>query len=410
MKWRNWARTVTTTPRAWLAPASEAEVADIVRGGGRIRVVGAGHSWSAIAAPDDVGVSLDRLTGVDITGDVAVVRGGTRLDVLDAALAERGLALPIVGSIMRQSIAGAIATGTHGSSLQHGNLASLVTAMRVVDGRGEIDRGVRDPGAFVHLGALGVVTEVTLRVVPAFSLAGEVERVPIAALDVEPIARSAEYVKVWWLPHLRDAYVYRYTRTTEPVQRSLRAQRWIDDHVMHAVLFPIVSFVERVVPASAPVFNRVVGPTLAHGRRIGPSALVLTTPYPVRHRETEAAMPLARASEALARIVRAVDRDKLRVGFPLEVRFVRGDDGWLSPAQGGDTCQIGAYAGEPADAYFAAFWREMRGARPHWGKEIDHAAGELRPLYPRWAEFAALRDRLDPERRFDNAFTRRVLG
>jgi len=264
----------------------------------------------------------------------------------------------------------------------------------------------------VHLGVLGVVTEVTLRVVPAFTLAADVERVPVAtaARDLAAIARSAEFVKVWWLPHLPDAYVYRYTRTTAPQDRYLRAQRWFDDHVMHARVFPLVALVERLWPDTTPVFNRTVGPTLAHGRRVGASDLVLSTPFPVRHRETEAAMPLARGGEVLDRIVRAVDRDRLRVGFPLEIRFVRADDGWLSPAQGADTVQIGAYAGEPCDAYFAAFWREVGIARPHWGKEMDHDARALRPLYSKWDAFWALRDALDPDRRFDNAFTRKVGG
>ena len=362
-------------------------------------------------------MSLDRVAGlVRVDGDRAVVRAGTRLHALDAALAARGLTLPIVGSIAEQAVAGAIATGTHGSSLVHGNLASLVTGLRLVTGGGDIlelrDGDPRLCGARVHLGALGVVTEVTIRVVPAFRLMARCERVPIAdaARDVETIARSAEYVKVWWMPHLPDAYVYRYERTDAPAKRGLRARRWIDDHILHARVFPVVSFVEHVWPPTIPVFNRAIGPTLLHARHAGASDLVLSTPFPVRHRETEAALPLAHAGDVLARVVRAALREQLYAGFPLEIRFVRADDTWLSPAYGVDTCQIGAYAGRRADRYFAAFWREVGAARPHWGKEMDHAAGALRALYPRWDAFAALRDALDPDGRFDNAFTLQTLG
>ena len=124
-------------------------------------------------------------------------------------------------------------------------------------------------------------------------------------------------------------------------------------------------------------------------------------------------MPLARAGEALDRTARAIERAGVRVNFPVEVRFVRGDDGWMSPAHGGDTCQLGAYCyGREADAYFAAFWREMRaiGARPHWGKELDHTADEVRALWPLSPRFLALRDALDPERVFASTFHTRVLG
>lgn len=141
---------------------------------------------------------------------------------------------------------------------------------------------------------------------------------------------------------------------------------------------------------------------------------MLATPMPVAHRETEAALPLARAPEALERLLRAIERDDLRVNFPVEIRFVRGDGGWLSPACGADTCQIGAYMSEAPgiDRYFAAFWREMRalGARPHWGKELDHTAEEVRALYPLADKFLALRDELDPARRFGNPFLEQTLG
>ncbi|HKA91694.1 MAG TPA: FAD-binding protein, partial [Haliangiales bacterium] len=201
----NWSRTVTTAPSTWHEPESEDEIGELVRDaartGRRMRVVGAGHSWSAIAAPHDMAVSLDRLAGVialDPAGGTATVRGGTRLHDLNDHLARLGFALPIVGSIADQSIAGAIATGTHGSSLTHGNLSSLVRALRLVTGRGEtLDLAAGDArldGARVHLGALGVVTRVTLPIEPAFRLAETVDNVPVAAAarGLAEIAASAE--------------------------------------------------------------------------------------------------------------------------------------------------------------------------------------------------------------------------
>src|SRR5262249_22576231 len=158
----NWSRTVTTAPSTWHEPESEDEIGELVRDaartGRRMRVVGAGHSWSAIAAPHDMAVSLDRLAGVialDPAGGTGTVRGGTRLHARSAHPARRGLACPMVGAIADQSAAGAVATGAPGSSLTHGTLSSLVRALRLVPGRGEtlvLAAGdARLDGARVHL-------------------------------------------------------------------------------------------------------------------------------------------------------------------------------------------------------------------------------------------------------------------
>ncbi len=415
----NWARTVRTPPVTWREPTSEDEVIAAVRERpGKLRVVGAGHSWSAIAAPEQVAMTLARLAGVLAVGDGTVtVHGGTQLAALADALAARGLALPIVGSIAQQSVAGAIATGTHGSSLVHGNLASNVRGMRLVTGTGDVvELAAGDPrlaAARVHLGALGVITQVTLGVEPAFRLAETIEQVAIADVPaaVQTIAASAEYVKIWWLPHTRAASVFRYARTTAAEATPGAAARWLDEHVVNGLVFAAVLGVTRQRREWIPAINRAVARVyLNRAQRIGRSDRMLMTAMPPRHRETEAVVPMARAGEAIARTVALIDRERVRVNFPLEVRFVGGDDGWLSPAAGGDVCQLGAYIGETSDTerFFAAFWRELRElhARPHWGKEFDHAPAELRALYPRWDDFAALRRELDPR----GMFTPRCLG
>ena len=419
-RFTNWARTVVTRPAEWHAPNSEAELTALLRAsrGHKVRVVGAAHSWSRINAPEDQWVTLDRLRGVviDRARSEATVQGGTRLHDLLAALATEGFTLPIVGSITAQSIAGAIATGTHGSSLVHGNLASLVTKLVVATSEGTTELvGERLLGARVHLGALGVVTSATLRIVPAFQLAEEVANLPVAELGsaLPVIARSAEYVKLWWMPHAPTAQVFRYARTSEATAGRPERKRWIDERIMHRFVFPLV--VRAVhVPGMAEPISRAVARSFLGARRVGPSALMLQTPMPLRHRETEAALPLARAGEAFERLAHAIANDAaLRVNFPMELRFVPRDPAWLSPAHGVETCQIGAYChGRSADRYFALFWRELRGmrARPHWGKELDHSHEEVRALWPELGKFAALRDELDPERMFGSAFHARTIG
>lgn len=423
----NFAGTVRTAPTRWLAPLSEAElgasVAKTAESGGRIRVVGAGHSWSEIAAPEDVAVTLDRLSGVVAYEEGRIrVKAGTRLRDLNLALAEQGRALPILGSISQQSVAGAIGTGTHGSSLVHGNLSSLVLAARAIAGDGStvaIGAGDERLDAFrVHLGALGAITEVALRTVPAFSLAETTEQLPVGrvAACVEEIGRSAEYVKVWWIPHTPNALVIRYERTTEPMTRrpSPATERFVESWLVHRGLLPPLMAVQRRRPGAVPLCNKVLARTLVKPRRVGPSWLMLTTPDPGPHYETEAAVPLAAGGEAFERTVKLIDRVGLRVNHLVELRYVRGDGGWMSPAYGGDVVQLGAYTGLRGHrrAYFDEFWREMRplGARPHWGKELDHGALEIGSLYPMADRFVAARDEIDSGRVYANQFLDRVLG
>lgn len=427
----NWSRTERSAPSTWHLPATEAEVVTLVarvRDAGRtLRVVGAGHSFSRIAAPDDEAVSLDALDRgslrIDDDRGVVTVPGGMRLRDLTAWLARQGLALPIVGSIQAQSVAGAIATGTHGSSLTHGNLATLVTSMRMVAGTGEVlTLAVGDErlaAARVHLGALGVVTQVSLRVRPATRLRQVVEQIPVETVPdaLVDIAASAEYVKVWWLAHAATAQVVSYTTTTAaPTRRpSARTQRWVDERVMHRWVFPAVVRLQQRRPTITAGFNRRLSTRyLGAPTQVGADMLMLNTPMPMRHRETEAAVPMSAAAAAVKGVLNLFRDGRPAVNFPLEIRFVRADDGWMSPAYGADTCQVGAYTtdGPECSPYFDAFWDVMRplGARPHWGKEFDHDVTELRPLYPHFDRFAALRDALDPDRVFGGAFHARILG
>jgi len=421
-RFRNWSRTVTTHPTTWHAPSTEAAVVEVVRAirttGEQLRVVGAGHSWSGLAAPEGHAMTLDHLSGlVSVDDRTAVVHAGTRLRDLTRALGERGLSLPILGSIQQQSLAGAIATGTHGSSLVHGNLASLVTSMRLVTGNGDVLdlTGEQLVGGRVHLGVLGVVTQVGLRVVPSFRLRQTIEHVAPerAAAELAAIARSAEYVKVWWLPGARRAQVVRYERTTERARRGPAARRAVDEKVMHGGVYPAVVRLQHRRPHLVPRINdRVSGVYLGPREQVGPMPLMLNTPVPVLHRETEAAVPLTEAGEVAGRLVHLLRADARGANFPLELRFVPADDAWLSPAHGRDTCQIGAYStdGPRCDDLFAAFWEVVGDQRPHWGKELHQQSAALQQLYGRWEDFQRLRDALDPDRLLSNDFTRSSLG
>lgn len=416
---RNYSRTVSTRPTTWHVPTSEDEVCEVLAAGGPLHVVGAGHSFSGVAAPDGQAMTLDQLAGlVDTDGSTATVRAGMRLRDLSTALAKQGLSLPVVGSIQQQSVAGAIATGTHGSSLVHGNLASLVTRMRLAAPAGIVElTGGRLTGARVHLGVLGVVTELDVKVVPAFRLRQVIEHVPAEAIAerLETDARSAEYVKVWWLPGAKLGQLVRYERTTARAHRGPRVRRTVEERVLHRTVFPAMTRLEHRRPHLVPRLNdwlskQYLGPL----DRVGVASLMLNTALPMRHRETEAAIPLARAAGPIGTLIEELGKDARGATFPLEIRFVPADEAWLSPAYGDDTVQVGCYStdGPRCDELFALFWDVMRphGARPHWGKELDHDAAELKGLYPRWDDFQALREELDPDRVMSNAFSRSALG
>lgn len=422
----NWARNVRSAPRAWAAPTSEDEVVSLVREtharGGRLRVCGSRHSWSPIAASDDVQVELTGLDGVvsvDIDLQTITVQGGCKLRTLNEALARHGLAMPILGSITEQAIAGAVATGTHGSSLRHGNLGSLIQGLRLVDGRGEVvEIGADDarlPGARVHLGALGVITEVTLGVDRAFGLIETRTRMPLddAADALAALAATHEYVKVWWLPPCDDVLVTTYTRTNEPVSRSRVEAAW--ERVANATLFPALLGAGGVIPALIPSIMRLVDRVhFLPGTRSGKSAEMFTLVMPPRHQETELAFDASLAGQSLRALRDLVQATGARLDFLSELRFVKGDANWMSPAYGRDTCQLGLYATHSPDIprAFAAFRELGRAweARPHWGKSFETTPDEIDALYPRAADFRALAADLDPDRVFRNPFVDQILG
>ena len=415
MKFSNWARTASCAPAAFAQPETEEELRRILLEAKRVKVVGGAHSWSDIACTDGVLVSLDKLCRVlSIEGDKVTVEAGIRLQALNEALAQRGLALGVLGSIAQQSVAGAIATGTHCSGPRHGSLSSLVCGLRLM----LADGSVRDlqPGddlfdaARVSLGALGIVTRVTLACEPAFRLEELAGPAPFeeALRGIPELVRSEPYVKLWWLPHTEVVQIFRYRRT-EAASTFRAFARWLDERVMNRLVFAALLRVSRYAPSWIPRINALVRRAyFRKTRRVARSDLALTIAMPPRHEEVEYAVPIDRAAEALRNVRALIDREKLRVNFVVELRFVKADSAWMSPAFGRDSAYLGAYMAraEGIERYFAAFEREMLAldGRPHWGKQFSAA-----PRHPNLARFSALRDALDPHRTFDNAFLQRTL-
>jgi L-gulonolactone oxidase len=385
----------------------------------RVKVVGAGHSFTGIAVTDGVLVSLDRyarLLSADASTGLVTVQAGIRLSDLNVALAARGLALANLGDIAYQSVAGAISTATHGTGARLGGLATQVVGMRVVAGDGSIVS--LGPEAAVGLGALGIVSTVTLQCVPAFRLHVRegAERVDalLSALDDE--VDGNDHFEFFYVPHTGWALTKRNNRTDAPRSPRPRVKAFVDDYVFTNGAFGLANRIGRWRPSLLSRMIRAVPSPLSPREYVDDSWRVFASPRLVHFYEMEYSIPRASVVDALTRIRSWIDSSGLRIGFPIEVRFVAGDGIPLSTAYGPGEQRayiaVHVYWGTPYEQYFRAVEAIMddHGGRPHWGKLHFQTAATLRDRYSQWDAFAAMRDRIDPDRRFTNPYLGRVLG
>ncbi|AGZ48862.1 D-arabinono-1,4-lactone oxidase [Mycobacterium kansasii] len=423
--WRNWAGEQLCAPSQIVRPTSEAELAEVVvkaaQRGERVRAVGTGHSFTDCACTDGVMVDMagmQRVIDVDVATGLATVQGGARLHPLFAQLAERGLGLENQGDIDKQSITGATATATHGTGARFTNVSAQVVSLRLVTAGGDIltlSEGDDYLAARVSIGALGVISQVTLRVVPLFTLHRDDELRPLAdtleRLDEQ--VDGNDHFEFFVFPY-GDTALTRTTRRSDEKPRPLPVwKRRINDYAENAAL-SLICRTGRQFPSAAPALNRLMTNLMSpatvqdHGWKVYASA------RNVKFTEMEYAIPREHAREGVQRVIDLVRRRNLPIMFPLEVRFGAPDDAFLSTAHDRDTCYIAVhqYTGMEFETYFRAVEEIMDeyAGRPHWGKRHYQSAGTLRDRYPAWDSFAAVRDRLDPDRVFLNDYTRRVLG
>jgi L-gulonolactone oxidase len=428
-EWRSWAGDQVAHPARVLAPRDAGEVADAVRAaardGLRVRMAGSGHSFTGAALTDGVLLRPERLTGllaVDTAAATATVRAGTRLRELSRLLAEHGLALENLGDIDAQTVAGAIATGTHGTGAAYGGLAAQVTGLELVLADGSVVAADGDllAAAAVGLGAYGIVTAVSLRCAPAFALRAveSAEKLDDLLGRWDTLPAETDHVEFYWWPHTRDCQLKRNTRV--PLADLDPLPRWralLDDELVSNVLFAGVCRAGVRVPALVPPANRLATRLLGHRTYTDRSHRVFASTRRVRFHETEWALPRAVLPDVLRELDGVIRRRGWRISFPVEVRVAAADDRWLSTAYGRETAYLAAhrYVREPYADYFAALAEIVDSVtggagRPHWGKLHELDAAALAPRYPRYADAVALRGRLDPDRRFANAYLDRVLA
>jgi len=427
-RWTNWAGEQTCEPLAIARPQSLEElretVAEASAAGDRVRVSASGHSFTDCALTDGVMIRLDHLAReleFDSATGLCRVEGGVPLHRLNRMLDAHGVAFESLGDIDRQTVAGSIATGTHGTGERFQNVSAQIAAMEIVAADGSlVTVDGSDPdllrAARIAIGTLGVIYSVTATTVPAFTLDRVDSPRPLdETLDrLDELNGGTDHFEFYVFPHTRTALCRESRRTDEAPRPRNRALVYAQEVMLENWVASGFTAALRRFPSRSPTLARIASRGTGRSQKMDASYKVFASQRRVKFTEMEYAVPRERGRELVERVLELAERPELAVGWPIEVRFVAADDSLLSPAHDRDTCYVAVHQDRKADwrRYFAkveSIARELDG-RPHWGKRHFRSAKDLAPAYPRWGDFQAIRARLDPRGTFTNAYTDRVLG
>jgi len=435
VNWQNWAGLESADPLSVVTPTSVDEVVEAVTAARRdrstVKMIGTGHSFTAISAPRDVMLRPQGMAGiisVDRDAMTVTAYAGTQLKVLNAELERLGLSLHNMGDIAEQTLAGATSTGTHGTGGVAAGLAAQLAGLQMVTGTGEVVDATpeQNPDVFeiarIGLGALGILTTVTFAVEPLFLL--EAVEQPMswdeALGSFDDMVAESHHCDMYWFPHTDRLLTKRNTRLDADVSEAepvSRLRGWVDDELLSNTVFGVLTAGANKMPGVIPRMNQLSARVLSPRTYSDVAHRVFTSPRRVVFREMEYAVPREAGLDALREARRVIDASDWRISFPVEIRVAPADDIPLSTASGRDSCYLAFHTHQHSDwrthaAYLEAMERVMRDhdGRPHWGKLHTRTAADLAPAYPRFGDFLAMRDRLDPDRVFANAYLERVLG
>ncbi|THV31318.1 D-arabinono-1,4-lactone oxidase [Glycomyces paridis] len=430
-QWQNWSGTEGADPVRTVRPRDAAELAAAVvaaaEDGLRVKAVGSGHSFSAIAVAEGVQVDmggLDQVVAADPRTGLVTVEAGMTLRRLNEVLDAHNLALENMGDIDAQTISGAISTGTHGTGDRYRGFAWQVKGLRLVLADGstvhctESERPELFAAARLGLGAIGVIAEVTLQCVPAFRLKAQErpERLDAVLEGLDLLVAENDHFEFYWFPHTDRTLTKSNNRyaMSDPSRPPGRLAYWWSETFTENRLFEASNRLGTRFPSLVPSLNRVAGRVWSAREYTDVSHKVFASPRSVVFREMEYALPRESLPEVLRELKAMVARQDHTVSFPVEVRFAAADDIWLSTAHGRRTAYIAVhqYHRHDHEPYFkdcAALFDAAEG-RPHWGKMHGLTAKKLADRYERFEDFLAVRDAVDPDRRFANAYLERVLG
>ncbi|HET7444216.1 MAG TPA: D-arabinono-1,4-lactone oxidase [Solirubrobacterales bacterium] len=427
--WTNWAGDQSCAPAATAAPRSREELAEVVgaaaAAGRKLSVAGSGHSFTEAALTEGTMVRIEALSGVldaDTGSGLVRVGAGTVLAELNDELARLGLAMENLGDIDRQTLAGAISTGTHGTGARLRNISAQIEAIELVLADGsvrELTAGERPEllrAARVGVGALGAIAAVTLRCVPAFTLRRvDSPRPREQVLErFDELADANDHFELFTFPYADSALVLERNRAAEAPRPRGRTAAFLNDVVLENWALEALSATGKALPRAIPALSKLAAWLASGSTAIDRSDRIFVNERRVRFTEMEYGVPREHGPEAARRVIEWVRSNRYPVFFPIEMRVAAGDDASLSPSHQRDTAYVAVhqYRGMEWRPYFEAVEEIMNsyGGRPHWGKRHFQTAATLAPRYPAWAEFQAARDELDPGRAFTNEYAERVLG
>jgi FAD-linked oxidoreductase len=427
--WRNWAGDQTCTPIDRLRPAGREELAEAVAtaaaAGRKISIPGSGHSFTETAMTDGTMIDVGALSGVidaDRSSGLVKVGAGTVLADLNEQLHGLGLAMENLGDIDRQTIAGAISTGTHGTGAKLRNISSQVVAIELVLADGSVREltAEADPellrAARVSIGALGAICSITLRCLPAFTLHRVDTPEPREEVfdSFQERADAHEHFELFTFPYADSALVLERNRTEGPPRPRGRTAAFLNDVVLENWALEAISAGGKAFPRAIPAFSRLAARLASGSTSTDRSDRIFANERRVRFTEMEYGVPREHGPEAARRVIEWIRSNRYPVFFPIEMRVTAADDALLSPSHERDTAYIAVhqYRGMKWRPYFEAVEAIMNeyGGRPHWGKRHFQTAATLPERYPRWTDFQAARDELDPGHAFTNEYAERVLG
>lgn len=405
--WENWSGGQSAKPQKLFKPQSEAELATTLPNlPAPIRPVGSGHSFTPLVPTDGTIVDIAELNGiVNVDGTQATLRAGSQLRTIGAALRAQGLGFKNQGDIDHQTIGGALGTGTHGTGLPHGSFSDALTTCRFIlaDGtqwqpasEGELN------AARISFGSLGVMVEATLDLAPAYDLAEEQQALSLSdALDVVH-SGNHRHAEFFAFPHADNVILKTLDEVTAahsdwPDGQPLPA---INEETTEDVMFKAAATTLRFFPNLAPALHQSLMAGIGVERRKGPSNLMFPSPRNARFNEMEYAVPLTQGPEAIRAVIAAMRASDIACMWPVEYRTLPASTAWLSPGFERDSVTISIHQYGPVNPrplfnLVEPILRAHEG-RPHWGKMHSCTAADLAALYPRFGDFNAVREKLDP--------------
>lgn len=426
---KNWAGNITWNPSEVAYPSSEEAIQQIVLKAAndrkKVRIIGTGHSFTALCKTNDVLISLDKYQGVITTNKdkvQATVKAGTKLNFLGELLFKEGMAMENLGDIDVQSIAGTISTGTHGTGQEFGTISTQVIALRFVNGKGEIidcsetKNQELFKAAQVSMGVLGIITQVTLQCVPLYKLKVTVKPEPLDKIlaELPSHLESNRNFEFFWMP-----YTNKVATKTSNIEANTEVDKitffnYWSEYVLENYMFMGICEFGRWFPSKTQAISKFTANLISPTQKIAYSHKIYATPRMVKFREMEFNVPADAYQDVMKEVLKTVNSGKFKVHFPIENRWVKGDDIFMSPANGRDSAYIAChvYATKDCRSYFDALEEVFRAfdGRPHWGKMNTLTPNDIADLYPNFSTFMKHRSEQDPDNVFISPYLEKLLG